>query len=145
MRGQRFDAISSIGGSRMRRRSFIGRFVFPDGELIDVSQVVGAMERAGFEVRDVESPREHYARTLRAWVANLESNRDEAVAEVGPQRARVGRPRKARARCRRPAARGSEPAGASRNQARSVPVEPFETIVRSLKCWSPQDNMREEG
>jgi cyclopropane-fatty-acyl-phospholipid synthase len=82
-------AISSIGGSRMRRRSFIGRFVFPDGELIDVSQVVGAMERAGFEVRDVESLREHYARTLRAWVANLESNWDEAVAEVGPQRARV--------------------------------------------------------
>jgi cyclopropane-fatty-acyl-phospholipid synthase len=82
-------AISSIGGSRMRRRSFIGRFVFPDGELIDVSQVVGAMERAGFEVRDVESLREHYARTLRAWVANLESNWDEAVAEVGPERARV--------------------------------------------------------
>jgi cyclopropane-fatty-acyl-phospholipid synthase len=82
-------AISSIGGSRMRRRSFIGRFVFPDGELIDVGQVVGAMERAGFEVRDVESLREHYARTLRAWVANLESNWDEAVAEVGPQRARV--------------------------------------------------------
>jgi cyclopropane-fatty-acyl-phospholipid synthase len=82
-------AISSIGGSRMGRNSFIGRYVFPDGELIDVGQVILAMERAGFEVRDVESLREHYARTLRAWVGNLEANWDAIVAEVGVQRARV--------------------------------------------------------
>jgi cyclopropane-fatty-acyl-phospholipid synthase len=73
----------------MSRDSFIGRYVFPDGELIDVGQVVLGMERAGFEVRDVESLREHYARTLRAWVENLETNWDTAVAEVGSQRARV--------------------------------------------------------
>ncbi len=82
-------AISSVGGSRMRRSSFIGRFVFPDGELIDVSQVVHAMERAGFEVRDVESLREHYTRTLTAWVANLEANWEDAVNEVGLERVRV--------------------------------------------------------
>ena len=82
-------AISSVGGSRMRRNSFIGRFVFPDGELIDVSQVAAAMERAGFEVRDVESLREHYTRTLKAWVANLEANWEDAVAEVGAERVRV--------------------------------------------------------
>jgi len=82
-------AISSIGGSRMGRNSFIGRYVFPDGELIDVSQVVAAMERAGFEVRDVESLREHYTKTLQAWVRNLEANWNAAVAEVGVQRARV--------------------------------------------------------
>ena len=65
--------------------------MFPDGELIDVGESVLAMERAGFEVRDVESLREHYARTLRAWVANLEAAWDEAVRLVGEARARVWR------------------------------------------------------
>lgn len=84
-------AISSVGGSKLRRRSFVGRYVFPDGELIDVGEVLLAMERAGFEVRDVESLREHYVDTLRAWVANLESSWDRAVQLVGPARARVWR------------------------------------------------------
>ncbi|MCU1358888.1 MAG: SAM-dependent methyltransferase [Ilumatobacteraceae bacterium] len=84
-------AISSVGGSKMGRTSFIGRYVFPDGELVDVGNVVLAMERAGFEARDVESLREHYARTLRAWVANLEANWDRAVALVGVPRAKVWR------------------------------------------------------
>ena len=82
-------AISSVGGSRIERNSFIGRYVFPDGELIDVGQVALAMENAGFEIRDVESLREHYSRTLHAWVDNLEANWDQAVAEVGVQRARI--------------------------------------------------------
>nr|WP_083796076.1 class I SAM-dependent methyltransferase [Catenulispora acidiphila] len=47
------------------------------------------MERAGFEVRDVESLRENYALTLRHWVANLEANWAQAVALVGPARARI--------------------------------------------------------
>jgi cyclopropane-fatty-acyl-phospholipid synthase len=84
-------AISSVGGSRIGNRSFIGRYVFPDAELIDVGEVVLGMERAGFEVRDVESLREHYALTLRSWVANLEANWDEAVELVGAARARVWR------------------------------------------------------
>jgi cyclopropane-fatty-acyl-phospholipid synthase len=65
------------------------RYVFPDAELVDVGEVVLAMERAGFEVRDVESLREHYARTVRHWIANLEAGWDEAVAEVGLARARI--------------------------------------------------------
>ena len=84
-------AISSVGGSRLGRTSFVGRYVFPDGELIDVGDAVLAMERAGFEIRDVESLREHYARTLRAWVANLEASWEEAVGLVGDARARVWR------------------------------------------------------
>ena len=82
-------AISSPGGSRISSRSFIGRYVFPDGELLDVGDTAAAMQRAGFELRDVEALREHYALTLRAWVANLRANWDRAVELVGVGRARV--------------------------------------------------------
>ncbi|HWE70835.1 MAG TPA: cyclopropane-fatty-acyl-phospholipid synthase family protein [Acidimicrobiales bacterium] len=84
-------AISTPGGSVLGRRTFIGRYVFPDGELLDVGQVILAMQQAGFEVRDVESLREHYAKTLRAWVANLEGQWDEAVGLVGEHRADIWR------------------------------------------------------
>ena len=84
-------AISSIGSSRLSPRSFAGRYVFPDGELIDVAEVVRAMQRAGLEVREVESLREHYGATLRAWIANLERDWHAAVREVGEERARVWR------------------------------------------------------
>jgi cyclopropane-fatty-acyl-phospholipid synthase len=47
------------------------------------------MQEQGFEARDVESLREHYAMTLRHWVANLERNWDEAVAHAGEPRARI--------------------------------------------------------
>ncbi len=66
------------GRRRIDRNSFIARYVFPDGGLHEVGTVVSAMQEEGFEVRDVESLREHYALTLRAWVANLEAHWDEA-------------------------------------------------------------------
>jgi cyclopropane-fatty-acyl-phospholipid synthase len=65
--------------------------VFPDGELQDVAMVQSAMQDRGLEVRDVEALREHYALTLRHWVANLEAGWAEAVALVGERRARVWR------------------------------------------------------
>lgn len=76
---------------RVSRTSFIDRYVFPDGELEPLSVMVGALEEAGFEVRDVESLREHYALTLRAWVANLEANWDRAVELSTAGRVRVWR------------------------------------------------------
>ena len=65
--------------------SFIDRYVFPDGELEPLATMVDAIEGAGFEVRDVESLREHYAQTLRAWVANLEAGWEQAVALSEPR------------------------------------------------------------
>lgn len=62
---------------------FIQRYVFPDGELLPLSQVNVVAEQAGFEVRDVENLREHYARTLRHWVDRLETRRTEAIGLVG--------------------------------------------------------------
>jgi cyclopropane-fatty-acyl-phospholipid synthase len=72
-------------------RDFFNRYVFPDGELHEVGLVVSAIQRAGFEARHVESLREHYALTLREWVANLEAGWDHAVSEAGEARARVWR------------------------------------------------------
>ena len=77
--------------ARFSRNSFIDHYVFPDGELHEIGRVVSIMQEAGFEVRHVESLREHYAKTLRQWVANLESRWDDAVELVGPARARIWR------------------------------------------------------
>ena len=68
---------------------FIDRYVFPDGELEGVGTIVSAMQDNGFEVRHEENLREHYARTLAGWCANLAAHWDEAVQEVGAGRARV--------------------------------------------------------
>ncbi|MGW5477919.1 class I SAM-dependent methyltransferase [Streptomyces sp. NPDC004008] len=71
--------------------AFIDAYVFPDGELAPVGTTVTQLERAGFEVRDVESLREHYALTLRAWVGGLEAQWGRAQSLAGPGRARVWR------------------------------------------------------
>jgi len=78
-------------GPRRSGRSFIDAYVFPDGELLPIGDVVNAIEGGDLEVRDVESLREHYARTLRRWVANLEGQWDRAVELAGVGRARVWR------------------------------------------------------
>jgi cyclopropane-fatty-acyl-phospholipid synthase len=68
---------------------FIARYVFPDGQLEPIGHLVHVMNDSGFEVRHEENFREHYARTLAGWGANLENHWEEAVAEVGIGRARV--------------------------------------------------------
>ncbi|MFF8875188.1 class I SAM-dependent methyltransferase [Streptomyces massasporeus] len=71
--------------------AFIDSYVFPDGELQPIGATVAQLERAGFEVRDVEAIREHYALTLRHWVERLEADWQRAVQLAGPGRARVWR------------------------------------------------------
>lgn len=70
---------------------FIDRYVFPDSECPPIGRIVDAAEKAGFEVLDVESLRPHYAATLRCWIANLERNRERAVAAAGEEAYRVWR------------------------------------------------------
>jgi cyclopropane-fatty-acyl-phospholipid synthase len=71
--------------------TFIARYVFPDGELISLGDMIRTLEATGLEVLDVEALRQHYALTLRAWVDNLEKQWDEAVAATTVGRARVWR------------------------------------------------------
>jgi cyclopropane-fatty-acyl-phospholipid synthase len=71
------------------RRGFIGRYVFPDGELPGVGRLVKEFQRAGLELQHEENFRVHYAKTLHAWCDNLDAHWDEAVQEVGLPTARV--------------------------------------------------------
>ncbi len=72
-------------------RSFSDAYVFPDGELTPISASLNAAEEAGFEVRDVESLREHYMLTLRQWVKRLEEHHDQALQYVDEPTYRVWR------------------------------------------------------
>jgi cyclopropane-fatty-acyl-phospholipid synthase len=59
-------------------QSFTDVYVFPDGELVPISTSLRLAEQAGFEVRDVESLREHYALTLHHWLKRLEAGAEAA-------------------------------------------------------------------
>ncbi len=63
---------------RRKGPSFIDKYVFPDGGLVSLGTTIRIAESCGFEVRDVESLREHYAQTLRHWVRRLESRYEDA-------------------------------------------------------------------
>ena len=81
----------NAGEASWSEDTFIARYVFPDGELLGLGEMVGAVEAGGLEVVDVEALRRHYALTLRAWVQRLEENWDAAVATTTEGRARVWR------------------------------------------------------
>ena len=79
------------GWNKTVATEFINRYVFPDGELDCISNIQLGMERAGFEIHDVEGLRPHYALTLRHWVQRLEANREAALREVDEPTYRVWR------------------------------------------------------
>jgi cyclopropane-fatty-acyl-phospholipid synthase len=75
---------------RMRpEQRAIAKYIFPGGELDDVGHSIAAMERAGFEVHDVEGWRMHYARTCRVWCEKLTAERERAVPLVGEEKFRI--------------------------------------------------------
>lgn len=80
-----------LGRRLWRGGEFMDRYVFPDGELATLATMGAHAERAGYEQRDVESLREHYARTLRLWVQRLEARTSDAVAQIGSPTFRVWR------------------------------------------------------
>jgi len=72
-------------------RTFSDAYVFPDSEVLPISKSLLISEKVGFEVRDVESLREHYAMTLRYWVRRLEANHEQALRFVDEPTYRVWR------------------------------------------------------
>ncbi len=75
----------------VRGPTFSSTYVFPDGELVPINVTLHAAEQADFEVRDVESLREHYALTLRNWVRRLEAHHEQALNYVDEPTYRVWR------------------------------------------------------
>ena len=68
---------------------FVDEYVFPGGELVHLSTVIGEMASQGIEVWDAESLRPHYAKTLWEWVKRLEGASDRAQELVGEKRYRI--------------------------------------------------------
>ena len=71
--------------------AFIESYVAADMHMRPVGETVGLLEHAGLEVLGVQSLRPHYARTIRAWLDNLERNFAAVEAIIGAERARVWR------------------------------------------------------
>ena len=80
---------TGIVQKKVKGPTFIDTYVFPDGELELINETLRAAEGAGFEVRDVESLREHYRLTLQHWSRNLVTNSDKAIEYVGEPTFRV--------------------------------------------------------
>ncbi len=85
------SSTSRVVAGIWKQGQFIEKYVFPDGELLRSGDMVRYGEEAGFETRDVENLREHYALTLREWVSRLEAHHDEAVRIVDEATYRIWR------------------------------------------------------
>ena len=66
--------------SDVRFTRFIYTEIFPGGQLPAQEDISKFAQAAGFTVEKVQLLREHYARTLNMWAANLEANKEKAIA-----------------------------------------------------------------
>ena len=75
---------------RMRpEQKAIAKYIFPGGELDDIGHSIFAMERAGFEILDVEAWRLHYARTCKLWCERLTARKEDALKHVSEEKYRI--------------------------------------------------------
>ncbi|MDQ0983539.1 class I SAM-dependent methyltransferase [Streptomyces sp. V2I9] len=90
-RGRALVQQMSRGANAPGGGAFIESYIAPDMHMRPLGETVSLLEGAGLEVRDVESLREHYVRTVEAWRRTLEERWAEFVARVGEETARVWR------------------------------------------------------
>ncbi|HET9732044.1 MAG TPA: cyclopropane-fatty-acyl-phospholipid synthase family protein [Acidimicrobiales bacterium] len=83
--------VMSRGGHHPGGGPFIERYIAPDMHMRPLDRTLALVGAAGFEIRDVHALREHYARTIRAWRAQMEARWVEVVALIGAEQARVWR------------------------------------------------------
>ncbi|OHU99713.1 cyclopropane mycolic acid synthase family methyltransferase [Mycobacterium talmoniae] len=66
--------------SDLRFIRFLRTEIFPGGEMAGEDDIIEFSRAAKFSLEQVQLFPEHYVRTLEAWAANLEANRDRAIA-----------------------------------------------------------------
>lgn len=71
--------------SRLGGGEFIGHYVFPDSERVEVDDAIRFAGRAGFEMLNAQSLRPHCALTLHAWVDRLEAAAERAIEVSGTE------------------------------------------------------------
>lgn len=90
-----FDAVSSIESPTHAAVMF--DVLKPRGRLVlqeraqPLWQTVRHLQEAGFEIRAVEAMREHYVRTVDAWLEVFETHHEQFVDLVGPEVTRMWR------------------------------------------------------
>jgi cyclopropane-fatty-acyl-phospholipid synthase len=77
------------GPQRFRPNSFAQRYIFPNAQLLPLSQQIKDLERVGFQIISVDLHGSSYAQTLRCWIRNLTTNWDACVSLEGEQRVRA--------------------------------------------------------
>ena len=83
---QQMSRTGSRGGG-----AFIESYIAPDMDMRPVGDTISFIQAAGFEVTGVEAMREHYARTIRAWLENFERNLPSITKLLCPEQVRVWR------------------------------------------------------
>jgi cyclopropane-fatty-acyl-phospholipid synthase len=70
---------------------FIESYIAPDMHMRPVGETVRLIENAGFGVTGVQAMREHYVRTIRAWLDNFEANLPAVAHILTEEQVRVWR------------------------------------------------------
>jgi len=77
---QQLERGVSITMSDIRFAKFIGDVIFPGGQLPAQEDLFKLAAESGFTIERMQLLQKHYERTLNIWAANLEANKDKAIA-----------------------------------------------------------------
>lgn len=66
--------------SDLRFFRFLATEIFPGGGMCGEVDIIDNAKNSGFAVDEIQYLQPHYARTLDMWAANLEANREQAIA-----------------------------------------------------------------
>lgn len=57
--------------------AWINKYIFPEGYIPGIKEIINSIAKNNFMIKDVESLRQHYAKTLEYWAKNFETSIEE--------------------------------------------------------------------